>query len=193
MSQPNSPHPGLPQPQSGPVQQPYPSSGPIPQYPGSGPVPPPQSSSGPAPQPYPGQQPTHPATAPPAGAGRLVLDSSYDPLAFTMGLLKPGITINGRPGPVARWGRTVVDVPPGQYQVELHVNYLWRFGSATAVVPVHAGGQVDVFYRAPMVTFGAGAIGPGPQATPNRRLIVGLLIGWFVFCLLVAILPLLLL
>ncbi|GAB2666560.1 hypothetical protein GCM10027271_27440 [Saccharopolyspora gloriosae] len=213
-----SPYPGpmaQPYPGSGPMpQQPYPGSGPMPQqpYPGSGPMAQqPYPGSGPMPQqpyPQPGQPmpqgyppPGPPQQAPgmpqplgppPAGMGRVVLDSSYTPLAFMLALFKPGVTINGQPGPPAVWGRTVIDLPPGQHQIEVHVNYLWKFGSATAVIPVNAGQQIEAYYKPPMVAFGAGAIGPVPQSTPNVRLVVGLMIAWFVLCLLIFSLPMML-
>ncbi|WP_243792799.1 hypothetical protein [Saccharopolyspora gloriosae] len=213
----SGPMPQQPYPGSGPMpQQPYPGSGPMPQqpYPGSGPMPqqgypqpgypsqpgyPGQPQQGyPQPgYPQPGQQAPgmppqqQPAAMapPPAGMGRVVLDASYAPPAFMLALFKPGVTINGQPGPPAVWGRTVIDLPPGQHQIEVHVNYLWKFGSATAVIPVNAGQQLEAYYKPPMQAFGSGAIGPVPQSTPNIGLTIGYLVACVVLGVLIGVLP----
>lgn len=113
---------------------------------------------------------------PPQGMGRVVLETSYMPLAFMLALFKPVITIDGRPGPLGVWGRSVIDLPPGQHQIQIHVNYVWQFGQAVAVVPVGPGQQIGAFYRAPAVAFGNGAIGPMPQQTPNLPLAIVLMV-----------------
>ncbi|WP_263249017.1 hypothetical protein [Saccharopolyspora rosea] len=172
-------------PPSGPVPQPYPGT---PQqgrpYPGAPQGMPPQGGFPPPQGAGPLGQPMAP---PPPGMGRVVLDYSYMPLAFVLALFKPSVTINGRPMRGA-WSRTPVDLPPGQHHIQVHVNYLWKFGHATAVVPVGAGQQVDVFYRAPAVAFGGGAIGPQPQQTPNLGLAIGMMVGVFVLWLLLILL-----
>ncbi|QUH04517.1 hypothetical protein HUO13_30415 [Saccharopolyspora erythraea] len=181
-----APQPGGYAPQSGPQPMPpAPQQGGYPQQPGM----PPGQPMGQQPM---GNPPMGPQMAPPPpGMGRVVLDSSYFVLAFILALFKPGITINGQPGPVATWGKTVIDLPPGQYQIQVHVNYLWKFGHAVAVVPVNAGQQVDVYYKAPAIAFGEGNIGPVPQEVPNLALTLVLAIGVPVLILLLGFLPLL--
>ncbi|GAA2779681.1 hypothetical protein [Saccharopolyspora taberi] len=175
-----------------------PPSGPQPMPPAMPPQPQPQAGYPQQPGGYPQPQPgmpgapmAPPMAPPPPGMGRVVIDSSYFWLAFILALFKPGITINGQPGPVATWGKTVIDLPPGQYQIQVHTNYLWKFGHAVAVVPVTAGQQVDVYYKAPAVAFGEGAIGPVPQEVPNLALALVLSIGVPVLIFLLGLLPLL--
>ncbi|MFR9731313.1 hypothetical protein ACL03H_18955 [Saccharopolyspora sp. MS10] len=203
-------------PQQPPSSGAHPVSGPLPQqshpypggqpHPGQQPPPGPPAPPGSAPWPQQFAPPGHPHPGqphqalppgmpralpgpPPAGMGRIVLNASYPALAFTLGLFKPGVTINGQPGPPASWGATVIDLPPGQHRVEVHVNYLWKFGSATAVIPVQPGRQLEAYYKPPMQTFGSGAIGPVPQSTPNVGLTVALCVLAAVLGLLIGMLP----
>ncbi|MEU8233917.1 hypothetical protein AB0C12_30390 [Actinoplanes sp. NPDC048967] len=98
------------------------------------------------------------------GSTAIAVTARYSWLTFMLGLFKPYLAINGQPVP-ARWGRTVVPVPPGQHHVHLHVPYLLpsRIGTADTVVPVHPGQVVEVEYRAPAIALLDGAIGPAPQ------------------------------
>ena len=198
---------GQPQGQPYPPQgQPYPPPGGYAPPSGPQPIPPgmppqqqggyPQSGGFPQ-QGYP-QQPQQPPAPmgpqmppPPPGMGRIVVDSGFFVMAFILYLFKPGITINGQPGPVATWGKTVIDLPPGQYQIQVQTNYLWQFGQAVAVVPVNAGQTVDVYYKAPALPFGEGAIGPVPQSVPNLGLALGIMIGSWALAILVILVSLL--
>lgn len=125
---------------------------------------PPMGQPMPATPPGPMGQPMAP---PPPGMGRILLDTSFFPLQFVLFLFKPAITINGQVFPAAKWGTNVIDLPPGQYHVQVHTNYLWQYGNAVATIPVNVGQSVNAFYRAPGTPWGAGAIGPMPQPTPN--------------------------
>lgn len=108
------------------------------------------------------------------------IQASHFVLAFLFAFFKPQASINGtQPFPVA-WGTTPVPVPPGRYQVEVWVPYLFfsYMGKNGAVVDVPAGGAVRVSWRAPWLAFLQGKIqvaGPwplaegasGPQAVPG--------------------------
>ncbi|GAA3334885.1 hypothetical protein GCM10020358_01000 [Amorphoplanes nipponensis] len=116
-------------------------------------------------------QPSWNATPPPPppvpghpGPTAIAVTTRYSWLTFLLGLFKPYLAVNGQPVP-ARWGRTVVPVPPGQHHVHVHVPYLLpsRIGTADTVVPVHPGQVVEVEYRAPAIALLDGAIGPAPQ------------------------------
>lgn len=110
----------------------------------------------------------------PAGPGSAIaITTRYSWLAFVLALFRPQITVNGRPVPAA-WGRTVVPVPPGQHHVQVHVPYLLppRVGPAETLVPVYPGQVVEVEYRAPVIAWIGGAIGPAPQ--PVRGLAAGI-------------------
>ena len=183
MTNPYGPPPG-PQPMPPPQQGGYaPPGSPVPQPPmGPGP----QGPGGPAPM-GPGQAPIGQQMGPPpAGMGRLVIDAGFFRLAWVLTFLKPVIMINGRYHRPTRWGANVIDLPPGQYQVHAHVPYLWQFGHATQLVPVNAGQQVDLAYRAPAITFGFGALGPPPQRIPHAGLAIGVFAGaWAVIILVI--------
>ncbi|MEU6270273.1 hypothetical protein [Saccharopolyspora shandongensis] len=208
MTNPYGPPPGQqPYPQQGPPMAPPggygPPSGPMPQQPmpqqpmqqPGMPQQPmqPQMQPGMPQQGYP--QPPVPAApqgqpmAPPApGMGRIMIDCSYFWLAFMLMFFKPQVTINGQPGPILTWGKTPVDLPPGQYQIGIHVNYLWQVGLATAVIPVNAGQQIDVHYTAPVIVFLNGAIGPTPQKAPGMGLAIGIMAGSVALCVLLILL-----
>ncbi|KAA5832584.1 hypothetical protein ABT337_28700 [Saccharopolyspora hirsuta] len=200
MTNPYGPPPGQqPYPQQGYPQQGYPQSGPMPVqqppapqgYPQSGPMPVapqgyPQQGGYPQQQGYPQQgvpqagppAPVQQPMAPiPPGMARIVIDCSYHWLTWALMFFKPQVTINGQPGQPLSWGKTPIDLPPGQYQVQVHVNYLWRVGNAVAVVPVAAGQQLDVYYKAPAIVFVDGAIGPTPQDAPGMGIAMGLFFG----------------
>ena len=188
--QPHPQHPMAPgyqqagYPQSGPMQaqpqgypqqaypqQGYPQQGHLPQGHPSGPMPQqPMPQQGGPQQPMPQQQmpPQPPMAPPPAGMGRLLIDCSYHWLTWLFMFFKPQITINGQPGPKLEWGKNPIDLPPGQHQIQVHVNYLWKVGETTAVIPVNRGQTQDVFYAAPTLVFIPGAMGPTPQEAPGK-------------------------
>lgn len=171
------PQPGMAGPPSVPQHMPYPPG----QFYGQ----PPQGQPMPPAQPGPMRQPM-----PPQGMGRIVVDMSFFPLQFILHLFKPGIMINGQFFAAAGWGRNVIDLPPGQYTLQLHTNYLWQYGNAAVTLPVNAGRQLDVYYRAPGTPWGPGAIGPVPQATPNIAIMWLISCGPLVLVLLLMILSL---
>ncbi len=98
----------------------------------------------------------------------LEVKTSYFFLAFLLVLFKPQASINGgQPFPV-RWGVNPIPVPPGRYQVEVWLPYLFltNMGRNGVVVDVPAGGAVQVWWRAPWIVFMRGAIsvsGPVPM------------------------------
>lgn len=146
---------------------------PMPMQPMSQPMP----QQGGYPPPGPGA-PMGQQMAPPApGMARVLIDCSYHWMSWALMLFKPQVTINGQPGPILSWGKTPIDLPPGQHQIKVHTNYLWQVGHATAVVPLNAGQQVDVYYKAPVIIFTDGAIGPVPQKPPGAGLAVGIMAG----------------
>lgn len=112
----------------------------------------------------------HPPVDPNNGA--IAVTMRYHWLSFVIGLFQPYLTVNGH-RVKAGWGRTVIPMPPGQHHLHVHVPYLIppRIGPAETVVPVHAGQLVEVEYRAPVIAWLGGTIGPPPQ--PFRGLTAG--------------------
>jgi hypothetical protein len=119
------------------------------------------------------------------------IKTSYFFLAFILALFKPQASINGTaPFPLS-WGSTPVPVPPGRYQVEVWVPYLFlsTMGKNGAIVDVPSGGAVQVAWRAPFVVFMQGKVtvsGPQPlgagqsraQAPPQAQPVAAAAGGW---------------
>ena len=86
--------------------------------------------------------------------------TSFFPLAFLLALFKPQVSINGAPPFQTRWGQTPVPVPPGRYQVEVWLPYLFftQMGKNGVIVDVPPGGAVRVWWRAPWLVFLKGTI-----------------------------------
>jgi hypothetical protein len=116
------------------------------------------------------------------GSG-IALTTKFNPLAFMLGLFKPVIEINGQRAANA-WGRQVIPLQPGQYQVHVHVPYLWRVGPADLPVNVYPGQLVELEYRAPLVAFIGGAMGAPPQKWPGLTLtiIMFVIVGILFLC-----------
>lgn len=142
----------------------------------------------PAPQNYPG--PLHQASPGQAEPPGLIVDAGYSPFAFLLAITKPKIVVNGQRVPVTRWGANHVPVGPGQHHVRVSTPWLFDMGPATATVPVNPGQGTRVHYRAPVVIFLNGAIGPVPQKAPG---LLFLYITWGVLAVLLLLNMLLLL
>lgn len=121
----------------------------------------PQSAPGTA---QPGIVPLLPGQPPAPGAGVLILDAK--PVMLSGFLTSPGVTVHGYPLP-AKWGENYYQVPPGQYQVNVKVNYIFPFGEGSIPVQVSAGQASKVYYAAPNGVFFQPALGYEPQQNPG--------------------------
>jgi hypothetical protein len=112
-------------------------------------------------------------TMPPAGPpmGRLVVDASFNPMAFMLAFTGPKVTINGQPANV-RWGQTPFDLPAGNYHVRVCARYLGDFGPAELPVAVYPGQLTTVYYRPPATIGMKGALGFQPQKTRGMSAIM---------------------
>lgn len=112
--------------------------------------------------PYP-PQPGQPGPGPNGSA--IAITTKFFPLSFIFLLVKPFITVNGQQFPQTGWGRTVIPVQPGQYQVHVHTPYFLpaKVGPADVVVPVGPGQTVELEYKAPAWAFSPGSLGAPPQ------------------------------
>ncbi|MFD1051944.1 hypothetical protein ACFQ1S_43470, partial [Kibdelosporangium lantanae] len=100
---------------------------------------------------------------PPADAGRLVVDCSYNRWFKALGAL-PQITVNGHVTE-ARWGQTFFPMPAGTHHVQVAVHGLNRGtyrSPAEHVVTVHPSQVTTVYYRPSALRFGKGALGTAP-------------------------------
>lgn len=120
---------------------------------------PPQQGYSPSQQPPPPQPAGQPTITVNSirGAGGGTLFGASDPRG-------PAILVNGHQVP-ARWGTTVIPVPPGRHHVRMFVPYRLpkEYGPAETTVDVAPNQNVALEYRAPKWTFSRGALGPPPQ------------------------------
>lgn len=105
--------------------------------------------------------------------GRLVVESSHNPMAFLLALTGPKVTINGYPANV-RWGQAPFDLPAGNYHVRVATRYLGDFGPAEQPVAIYPGQQVVMYYRPPAIVGMKGSIGFQPQKTRGMSAIMAL-------------------
>jgi hypothetical protein len=160
------------------LTEPYPPQQPPPGYPQPG-----------YPQPgYP--QPGYPQGgypppgAPGGGSSAIAVTTKFMPLSFFFFFFKPTIGIDGQQPIAGTWGRNVYPVAPGQHQVHTHVPYFLppRVGSADLVVDALPGQTVELEYKAPLIVFSGGSLGPPPQKY-NGLWFYWVLLGIFVLLL----------
>lgn len=104
---------------------------------------------------------------PPQQGAVLNITTSKPVLAWMLAFTPPRLTLNGHESRLA-WGQNQVPVPPGRYDLQIHVPYLWSIGRARLPVDVYPGAQVPIFYAAPWWTFQPGAIGHQPVESPGK-------------------------
>lgn len=93
---------------------------------------------------------------------RLTLQGSM----MTSSLITPTVLVNGW-RIAAQYGENVIPVHPGPNRVEVSCQWLMKFGQAALDTHVPPGGQVLVYYAAPMHQFTRGAIGFEKQKRPG--------------------------
>ncbi|MEV6302937.1 hypothetical protein AB0M02_26215 [Actinoplanes sp. NPDC051861] len=111
------------------------------------------------------------------GGANIAVTLRYAPLAFLLGLFTPVLEVDGQPVP-ASWGRVVTSVALGPHLVHVHIPYLVpsRIGAAETTVIAVPGRTVELEYRAPLLSFMAGALGSPPQRYPGLVAAVILLV-----------------
>jgi hypothetical protein len=128
---------------------------------------PPPGRAGSAPQPgEPGPQPM--------GWLRVTLQGS----ALTSSIITPAVSVNGWRVP-ASYGENVIPVHAGPNRVDVSCQWLWRYGEASLATDVPAGGQVSLYYAAPMHQLSRGAIGftqQKRQGLPGFTLLLGVVV-----------------
>ncbi|AEV83276.1 hypothetical protein ACWT_2254 [Actinoplanes sp. SE50] len=124
----------------------------------------------------PGFPPLDPARG--DGGATIAVTMRFAPLAFLLGFFTPVLEIDGRNVP-ATWGRVSTPVALGEHHVHVHVPSLLpsRLGAAETTVVALPGRTAELEYRAPMLAFLRGALGPPPQRYPGMALAVALLVA----------------
>src|SRR5690606_15433122 len=99
------------------------------------------------------------------GPTGIALDVAKLPVQFG---IRPLVEIDGRPVPNVSWGVGHIPVHPGYHQLTVSTSQLgMEYGRAQIIVPVPEGHITRVYYRSPIERYGAGAMGPQPQASPG--------------------------
>ncbi|WP_245559741.1 hypothetical protein [Nocardia asiatica] len=165
---PSQPHLAQPQVGQPPYGQPAPQFGqPAPQYGQPQPYGAPQQFGQPQPYGQPQQFAPQQGYGQPADPPGITIDASYSVWAFLLALTKPKILVNGQRVPNTRWGANHIPVGPGQYHVRVATPWLFDMGPANVTVPIADGQAARFYYKAPVVIFLNGAIGPVPQKAPG--------------------------
>ena len=123
-------------------------------------MPPPGPPPGPPGPPAGAPAPTPPQ--PEMGWLRLTLQGSM----MTSSMITPAVTLNGWRVP-AEYGENVIPAYAGPTRIDVSCQWIRNYGQATLETQVPAGGQVSVFYAAPMHQFSRGAIGYEKQKRPG--------------------------
>jgi hypothetical protein len=117
--------------------------------------------------PYPPQPPGYPpAGYPPAGGGSAIaVNTKFMALSFFFLFVKPKIGIDGQEPMPGTWGTNTLPVAPGQHHVHVHTPYFLppRVGPADVVVDVQPGQTAALEYKAPLIVWSKGSLGPPPQ------------------------------
>jgi hypothetical protein len=96
--------------------------------------------------------------------GWLLLTLQGSPLTSSM--ITPAVLVNGWRVP-AQYGDNVIPVHAGPNRIEVSCQWFRRYGRATLETTVPDGGQVPVFYAAPLHMLSRGAIGHEKQKRPG--------------------------
>jgi hypothetical protein len=108
-----------------------------------------------------------------SGVGRLVIEAKCSWVVWMQRLMgKPEIMINGGSVP-AHWGVNSYDLPDGEHTVQATTDFIFRYvATAYTTVPVHAGQQTHLYYKAPVFVRRAGALDANPKGYPGMGLVI---------------------
>ena len=96
--------------------------------------------------------------------GWLLLTLQGSPLTSSM--ITPAVLVNGWRVP-AQYGDNVIPVHAGPNRIDVSCQWFRKYGRATLETTVPDGGQVPVFYAAPLHMLSRGAIGHEKQKRPG--------------------------
>lgn len=119
-------------------------------------------------------------------APNAVLSLTVQGNIMTSNPIAPTLTIDGHPAPVPISGTRQIPIMSGRHHLQVHSQWMRRYGHATIDVDVVPGQNLEVFYAPPYHQFSDhGSMGLTPQARKGR----GFLIGVWVVPGLVILLP----
>ena len=134
----------------------------------------------PPPQQPHGQQPVMPVSGPqasfmqpPPGHGALLLTLQGN--GFTAGLT-PTVQIDGYVVP-ATFGPNFFPLRPGRHRVDVHTQWMRRYGQASMEVDVHQGTTVPGYYAVPWHQFTTGSIGHVQQSRKGLGVMIAIIVA----------------
>jgi hypothetical protein len=97
---------------------------------------------------------------------------------LTSNLVPPTLTIDGYPAPTATGGgSTHIPIMSGPHRLDVHSQWLRRYGQASLDVVLQPRSRLEVFYAPPWHQFTDGSLGLAPQQRKGLGCRVGLLVG----------------
>lgn len=147
--------------------------------------PPNQGYGQPQQQPYPSQPPQPPQQVqqgPPSSALKFTVQGNV----MTTNMIPPTLTIDGFPAPTAI-GSTMIPIQPGHHQLEVHSQWLRRYGQAAMEVSIAPNSTTEVFYASPVHQFATGSLGLTKQKRKGMAVLLGILIGLPVLIILIIV------
>jgi hypothetical protein len=98
--------------------------------------------------------------------------------ALTSNLVPPTLTIDGYPAPTpSGGGSTHIPIMSGPHRLDVHSQWLRRYGQAGLDVVIQPRSRLEVFYAPPWHQFTGGSLGLAPQQRKGFGCLVGLLVG----------------
>jgi len=112
---------------------------------------------------------------------------------MTSNLVPPTLSIDGYPAPSsAGGGSTLIPIMSGPHRLEVHSQWLRRYGQASLDVVIQPRTQLEVFYAPPFHQFTTGALGLAPQQRRGLGCLIGLVVAIVAVPLLIVLLAVLL-
>jgi len=107
----------------------------------------------------------------------IAITTRFSPLMWLFATVTPKIFVNGYQMPVAGWGPVVFPLAPGQYQVHVHTPYFFpqRVGPADYAAIAYPGQFIELEYKAALLTFSRGSLGPPPQRYDGMAVMIGVM------------------
>ena len=120
----------------------------------------------------------------------IAVTTRYTFVTWLYAVLKPKVFLNGYEMPAWGWGRAVYPTQPGQYHVHVYLPYLIpsRVGPADFTAIVNPGQFVELEYKAPLITFSRGSLGPPPQGYNGVGVMIAILVATVLLMLVIPVL-----
>jgi hypothetical protein len=119
------------------------------------------------------EQPAPGAGSAPTGTVRLTIQGNV----MTSNAITPSVDVNGY-RVASRYGTQDLTVYAGRTRLDVHAQWLRRYGEASVDFVVEPGQVVEVWYASPWHQFARGAMGFAPQGRPGKAIGFAILGGF---------------